>query len=101
MSAIDPSVLAWVFVPELWFTLAIVLIILDIVVGMDFFVLPIGVSALTVAGLLWAQSHGVFDIFSSWRQIAIFFAVSSVVAVGVVRRVFQTRRAADRDINDY
>ena len=93
--------MAWIFVPEIWFALAIVLVIAETVFGLNFFVLPVGISALVLAGLLWLQSRWGTEVFSNWEQILVFFSVLSVVGIGIVRRLFQRSGPTDTDINEY
>jgi len=46
----------WVFQPESWEILSIILIILDISVGLGLFVLPIGVASIILSGVIYAQT---------------------------------------------
>ncbi|MDG2051140.1 MAG: hypothetical protein P8M78_13365 [Myxococcota bacterium] len=98
---IDALFSIWPFSPELWFTLAVVLIIADVLIGMEFFVLSVGVAAFMISGLLWTQHHGLFELFESWRQIALCFAVLSLASIALIKWMFQNSGKNGRDINEY
>ena len=94
----------WLFQPEAWLILALVLIIADIAVGMDHVVLPVGIAAAVVSAILFAENRFWFSntvLLDSWRDVLIAFAVLSVAAVFLVRKLFQRRKADVADINDY
>ena len=100
----EPSLFLWLALPEVWVILAIVLVVVDLMFGMDFFVLSVGVASLIIAGLLWIQQNGAaghFAFFNNWRQIALGFAVLSLVSIGLVKFVFQTKSEDEPDINEY
>jgi membrane protein implicated in regulation of membrane protease activity len=45
----------WIFFPEIWLILGILLIAADVLIGTAFFALSIGVAALIIAALLFIQ----------------------------------------------
>ena len=93
----------WVFLPETWVLLALVLICADILLAFDFFVLSIGIAALILAGLLFMQRNlwlGDIILFQTWRDIAFWFAGLSIGSTILVRLILQ-RRHVDSDINEY
>ena len=53
------------FLPQTWIILGILLIIADIFLGYDFFVLPIGVSAIIISSILYLQK-GSFEEFGDF-----------------------------------
>ena len=94
----------WVYVPEVWLILGLFLIISDIFVGFNFFVLPIGIAALIVAFLIFGENRSLFGsvyLFDSWRDVVIWFAALSVAAVGILKLLFQRRDKDQPDINKY
>ncbi|MCP4900691.1 MAG: hypothetical protein GY906_27320 [bacterium] len=100
----ESSLFLWLALPEVWVILAIVLVVADLLIGMDFFVLSAGVAALIVAGLLWIQQNGMsgdFVFFDTWRQIVFGFAGLSLVSIGLIRNVFQKKTGDGPDINEY
>ena len=100
----DGPLSLWLFVPEVWFILAIVLIVADVVVGMNFFVLSVGMASLIVSGLLWLQQIGAFgdlEFFGSWRQIVLWFAALSLASIALIKLAFQKRGRNGPDINEY
>ncbi len=98
------SVTYWIFKPEAWIILGILLIVLDLMIGFDFFVLPVGIAAILVAALIYGQSElwfGDFFIFESWKGILIWFAGLSLASVGIIRVFFQKSKDDQPDINQY
>ena len=101
LAGLDVFFTPWFFSPEIWFAVAILLIIVDLLVGLEFFVLSSGIGALAIAILLWAQEREVVTLFSSWREVAISFALLSMVSVIVVKKFVRRREGEEADINDY
>jgi membrane protein implicated in regulation of membrane protease activity len=98
------SITYWLFQAEVWLILALVLIIADIVVGLDFFVLPVGIAAAVVSAMLFAESRFWFSdtiLLESWREVLIAFAILSVAAIFLIRKLFQRRNIDTPDINQY
>lgn len=103
MGVLD-SLERWVFLPEIWVIVAIVFIGIDIVFGLDFFVLSIGVAAMIVAGLLFAQDEawlGHMLLFETWDDVGIWFAGLSIGSIALIRLALQRRRSDRPDINEY
>ena len=93
----------WVFQLKVWLILGFGLIIIDIVLA-TFFLLPIGIAAFLVGGLILVQNQlwfGDVVFFETWHDIMIYFAVLSVVSIGIIRVIFQKRRKNTADINEY
>jgi len=98
------SITYWLFQAEVWLILALILIIADIVVGLDFFVLPVGIAAAVVSAMLFAESRFWFSdtiLLESWREVLIAFAILSVAAIFLIRKLFQRRHIDTPDINQY
>ena len=94
----------WVFKPELWIILGIILITLDIFIGFEFFVLPVGVAALILSGIIYATINvwfGEFVPFETWKGVLIWFSVLSIISVGIIRFFFQRSKKQQPDINRY
>jgi len=94
----------WVFQPESWEILSIILIILDISVGLGLFVLPIGVASIILSGVIYAQTErlfGDFIIFETWKGLLIMFAVLSIVSIFLIKKIFQNTNKNRSDINQY
>ena len=93
----------WIFQSKVWVILGLTLIIIDIFLG-SFFILPIGVAAFLVSGLIFAQNQlwfGDFMFFETWRGIAVYFAIFSIISIGIIRLIFQRRIKGQTDINEY
>lgn len=98
------SITYWLFRPEVWIILAMVLIIADILIGLNLFVLPVGVSAALVSAALYAENRFWFSdtiLLENWHDVLIAFAVLSIASVFLIRRMFQRRRDETPDINEY
>ena len=94
----------WLFQFEAWIILGIILIIVDILVGFDMIILPVGVAALLLAALLYGESQllfGEIDLFPSWRVVLVWFSGLSILSVTLIRFVFQRSRKNGTDINKY
>ena len=93
----------WSLQPEFWLILALVLVGADIVLGLQFFVLSIGVAALVLSGVLLAQENQWFGdavLIETWHTVGVWFAVLSVASIFLIR--FLTRQRQDQpDINEY
>ena len=98
------SLAQWVLLPEIWVIVAILLIGADIVLGFDFFVFSIGIAALILAGLLFAQKEVWPDhilLFETWEDVGIWFAGLSIGSIGLIRLWLRRRHSAQPDVNQY
>ena len=101
--SIDSVLAYWSFQPELWVILALVLVGADIIFGLQYFVLSIGVAALLLAGALVAQQNLWFGdavVIETWRSVGVWFAVLSVASISFIKLVLQQWRGQP-DINKY
>ena len=94
------------FLPQTWIILGILLIIADIFLGYDFFVLPVGVSALIISLILYLQTGsfeemGDFILFNTWHDVAYWFSGLSLVSIILMRLLFKLRKKDRVDINEY
>ena len=94
------------FLPQTWIILGILLIIADIFLGYDFFVLPVGVTALIISLILYLQTGsfeemGDFILFNTWHDVAYWFSGLSVVSIILMRLLFKLRKKDRIDINEY
>ena len=93
----------WVFQAKVWVILGFILIIVDVFLG-SFFILPIGIAAFFISGLILAQNQlwfGDYMFFETWRGIAIYFAILSVMSIGIIKLIFEKRFKKEPDINKY
>lgn len=92
----------WLFEPNFWLITGVVSVIADIFLG-SFFLLPIGVSALIMAALVYfdASQFWEVEIFSSWRVVMLCFAVLSVASIFLIQIFIRSRRKEEKDINQY
>ena len=89
---------------QFWVALGLVLVLADIFLGFSLFVLPVGVAALIVAGIIFVQTNailGITQLYSDWQGLVYWFAGLSVVSVGLLRLIFQRPRKDLPDINQY
>ena len=101
--SLDSVLSYWSLQPELWLILALVLVGADIMLGLQFFVLSIGVAALVLSGVLLAQESQWFGdavVVETWHGVGVWFAVLSVASIFLLKLL--TRRRKDQpDINEY
>ncbi|HIA80599.1 MAG TPA: hypothetical protein EYO02_00535 [Rhodospirillales bacterium] len=93
----------WLLLAKTWLILGLILIIIDIFLG-SFFILPIGVAAFIIAGMIFCQDQlwfGDFIFFETWRDVLIYFSIISLVSIGVIKLVFQKKYKNESDINEY
>ena len=93
----------WVFQAKIWVIFGLILIIVDVFLG-SYFILPIGIAAFFIGGLIIAQNQlwfGDFIFFETWRDIAIYFSVLSVISIGIIKLVFEKQFKKETDINEY
>ena len=93
----------WSFQPEIWVILAILLVGADILLGLQFFVLAIGVAALLLSGVLFAQQNLWFGdavVIGTWRGVGVWFSVLSLASIFLIKLVLRRRRGQS-DINEY
>jgi hypothetical protein len=89
---------------KVWYLIGIGLIILDLVVGLDFFVLSFGVGA-AITGLVIGTSGemgflGIIQI-ETWIGALFLFSISSLVVLVPLKFLMYYRYKDKRDINDY
>ena len=94
------------FLPQTWIIIGILLIIADIFLGYDFFVLPIGVSALIISFMLYLQKGsyeelGDFILFNTWHDVAYWFSGLSLVSIILMKLLLKLRKKDRVDINEY
>jgi len=71
---------------------------------MGLFVLPIGVSALILSGIIYAQDEMLFGgliIFETWKGLLITFSVLSIISIFLIKKIFQNTKKSQSDINQY
>jgi len=95
-----------IFLPQTWIILGILLIIADIFLGYDFFVLPIGVSALIISFMLYMQKGkyeelGDLILFNTWHDVAYWFSGLSLVSIILMKLLLKLRKKDRVDINEY
>lgn len=94
----------WAYVTEIWIIFGLALIIADVFLGFNFFVLPVGIAALIISILVYVENNAVFEpiiLFESWKVIFLSFAGLSLVSVGLLKFVFQRNKRDDPDVNIY
>lgn len=94
----------WIFRPEIWIIFGILLISVDLFIGLDFFILPVGISSIIMAGIIYAQSNmwfGEWAAFETWKGAFIYFAILSIVFIFIIKYFFQNPKSDNQDINQY
>lgn len=94
----------WLFQPQAWIIAGIILIIADIVLGVNFFILPFGVAALLMSlGIVLDQNLYLGDVvfLQTWKTVLIVYSAMSVACIFLIRLVFQKKLKERKDINEY
>lgn len=87
---------------ETWMILGLALIALDMLLGLDFFVLAFGVGALLTGTLLFTQFAASLGIADSWQGMITAFGLLSVLVLLPLRYwLNKTQKEGGKDINDY
>ena len=96
------SINYWLFEPNFWVIIGIILIVVDIFLA-SFFLLPIGVSALITAALIFFDTSQFLEqeLFTTWRNILLCFAALSVISIFLIQFTVKSRRKKEQDINQY
>ncbi|MDP7101195.1 MAG: hypothetical protein QF503_08595 [Rhodospirillales bacterium] len=92
----------WIFQPYVWIILGLVIIIADIFLG--FILLPFGIAALLIAILIFTDRSMIlvdFIFFETWRDILLYYALLSLIALGAIRLFVKKGKKGKADINDY
>jgi len=85
-----------------WYILGVGLIILDLVIGLEFFVLSFGVGALVTGLFLNIPGfQKTFLALDSWNKTLLCFGVASLALIFPIRKVIYSRYKNKKDINDY
>lgn len=83
---------------DFWYILGIGLILLDILVGLDFFALAFGVGAILTGMLI---DFSVFPSWVSyWERALLLFSFLSLFSLMAIKRLIPKGRR-EKDINDY
>ena len=96
------SINYWLFEPNFWVIIGIFLIVVDIFLA-SFFLLPIGVSALIMAALIFFDTSQFLELelFTTWRNILLCFAALSVISIFLIQLAMKFRGNRAKDINQY
>ncbi len=92
----------WIFQPYFWIILGLAIVIVDIFLG--FILLPFGVSAFFIAILIFCDRYLIFSdfvFFETWRDILLYYAALSLIALGALRLFFNKKQTKKGDINEY
>ena len=93
-----------IFLTEVWIILAIVLIVADLVLGVNYLLLPIGVACFLIAILAFLKNNGLipeFIGFDNWRHVGLWFAGFSLISIGLLKLYGRSTSKSDEDINKY
>ena len=94
----------WLLNGQFWLAAGLFLVLSDIFLGFNLFVLPVGVAALIVACIIMLQENGMLGaatFYDDWQDVIYWFAGLSVISVVLLRIVFQRVKSKSPDINDY
>ena len=88
---------------EVWFIIALALVAIDVVIGLDFILLSFGVGAGLTGASIFFEETVPLPYTTDWESLLTFFAVTSLVILMPLRYVVRkTRRGEEgQDINRY
>ena len=98
----ETEITDWVLRPAIWLLAGIMLALGELASG-SMVMLPLGISAVLVAGWLALQTYEFLpqDLWlATWQGVAILYCVLAVPSVILIRRLFQNR-GRRTDINQY
>ncbi len=93
-----------VFVTEIWVILAIVLMLADLFLGLNYILLPVGIACLIIAGLVFLKNNGLLPDFitlETWHHVGFWFAGLSVASVSILKFYARAGVKDEEDINKY
>ena len=94
----DPQINIFLLNPDIWYLIGIGLIILDIIVGLDFFVLAFGVGALLTGVTI--ELAIIPTWLAYWERALLLFSAFSLLALAIIKKLV-TKGDKQKDINDY
>ena len=95
---IDPQLNVFLLEPDFWYIAGIGLIILDILIGLEFFALSFGIGALLTGVASDRALLPVWLVF--WERALLVFSSLSLVTLGILKKVIP-KGDGRKDINDY
>ena len=97
------SIFLFLYVPKVWIAIGIILIIIEIYDGNMLF-LPTGLGALFTSFSLFIDGKDIFtnnNILNHWGIILIYFLISSIIFIFILRKIFKSKYEKSDDINIY
>lgn len=87
---------------ETWAIIGVALVILDLTVGLGFFVLSFGIGGLFTAVVIAVSGNltGV-NLLDTWIKAVLVFATTSLVILPVLRILLYGKAGGGTDINEY
>ncbi|MGY8992869.1 MAG: hypothetical protein ACKVK8_01805 [Rhodospirillales bacterium] len=94
----------WLFQPQAWIILGIILVIADIFLGYGLFILPFGISAFIISAIIFADKHVYIkeiNVLENWKDVLIYYSAISIISIFIIKKLFQKKLSKQSDINDY
>ena len=93
----------WLLRYEFWLIAALVLVAVDVLLGLDFFLLAFGIGAAVTGGALFFKDALPLPYTGNWEALLTFFAIFSLLILVPMRRLLQKASSGDEggDINRY
>ena len=93
----------WLLRYEFWLIAALVLVAVDVLLGLDFFLLAFGIGAAVTGGSLFFKDTLPLPYTGNWDTLLTFFAIFSLLILVPMRRLLQKASSGDEggDINRY
>ncbi|GAB5414274.1 MAG: hypothetical protein Cons2KO_18770 [Congregibacter sp.] len=84
---------------ETWLIIGSALVVLDLLLGMEFFALAFGIGGLVTGFLLLLLGNE--GMLSNWQTVVTVFGVASVLVLFPLRRWIKKTTRENEDINHY
>lgn len=97
------TLLLFLLIPKVWIAIGIVLIIIEIFDGNMLF-LPTGLGALFTSLSLFIDGKDILsnnNLLNHWGIILIYFLISSIIFIFILRKIFKSKYEKSDDINIY
>ena len=97
------TLLLFLFLPKIWIAIGVILVIIEIFDGNMLF-LPSGLGALFTSFSLFIDGKDILtnnNILNHWGLILIYFLLSSIIFIFVLRKIFKSKYEKSDDINIY
>ena len=94
----DPQWNTLLLEADFWYLVGIGLVIIEVIIGLEFFVLAFGIGAILTGATIYLSLLPSWLVY--WERTILVFSVLSLATLLVLKKVIPKGRAK-KDINDY